>query len=312
MIGEIDMIKKPLDILEHFPIRRTDKQKQNFRESVCHYVSELGLPCRVEESKKNCHNIVIGDLQSAKCLVTAHYDTPASIGIPNVMIPCNMPLFIMYQLLIVAFFFLIAFVFGGVAWLICHNEEVAFFVGYIAYFGTLFLMLHGPANRNNVNDNSSGVITLLESAKALPPEARGNVCFVLFDKEEYGLVGSKAFRKNHKAETENMLVLNLDCVGDGDHILFFPTKKLRKDLVLMERLSVVNTSDGNKTIKLWDKSAMFNSDQKSYPLGVGIAAFHKKKIVGYCCGRIHTRRDTILDQENVNILRDQMLKIFAD
>jgi len=305
------MIEKPMDILELFPIRRTEKQKEKFRDGVCQYVSELGFSCNIEESKKNCRNIVIGDLQKAQYLVTAHYDTPASIGIPNFMIPCNLLMFIGYQILIVGMFFLIAFLFGGAAWWITQDAEIAFFVGYVAYFAVLYLMLYGPANRNNVNDNSSGVITLLEAAKSLPTEDREKVCFVLFDKEEYGLVGSKAFRKKHKAETEKLIMLNLDCVGDGDHILFFPNRKLRKQQDLMNQLSAVNTLQGNKTVTLWKKSAMFNSDQKNYPYGVGIAAFHKKKLVGYCCGRIHTRRDTILEQENVNILRDQLLKIFA-
>lgn len=305
------MIKKPMDILELFPIRRTEKQKEKFRDGVCQYVSELGLNCNVEETKKNCRNIVIGDLQKAQYLVTAHYDTPASIGIPNVMIPCNLPFFIVYQMLVVGIFFLTAFFVGGAAWWITHDEEIAFFAGYIAYFGVLYLMLYGPANRNNVNDNSSGVITLLETVKALPEESREKVCFVLFDKEEYGLVGSKAFRKKYKAETEKLIMLNLDCVGDGNHILFFPNQKLRKQQDIMNQLSAVNTLQGNKTVALWKKSAMFNSDQKNYPYGVGIAAFHKKKLVGYCCGRIHTRRDTILEEENVIILRDQLLKIFA-
>ena len=79
----------------------------------------------------------------------------------------------------------------------------------------------------------------------------------------------------------------------------------------MEKLLSIQTDAGNKQLRVWDKSSHFNSDQKNYPLGVGIAAMHKRKFVGFCCGRIHTKRDTILEEENVNILRDQLLKFLA-
>ena len=306
------MIQTPMDILSKFPIRRTSTQKADFRECICRYVSDLGVRCTVEETKKNCHNIIFGDLQTAKYLVTAHYDTPASIGIPNVMIPTNFLFFIGYQILVLCAYFFAAFVFGMAAWLISHDERITFLFAYVGYFGLLFLMLYGPANRNNVNDNSSGVITLLETLTALPQEDRANVCFVLFDKEEYGLVGSKAFRKKYKNETENILMLNLDCVGDGDRITLFPSKKLKKQLLQMEKLQMVNTENEKKSVKIWNKSFTFNSDQKNYPLSVGIGAFHYKKPIGLYCGRIHTARDTVLEYENVIIIRDSLLRLLAD
>jgi len=306
------MIQAPMDVLNRFPIRRTPAQKAAFRESVCRYVSDLGLSCTVEETKKNCHNIIIGDIHMAKHLITAHYDTPASIGIPNMMIPCNMLFFIGYQMLVLCVFFLAAFIFGGIAWLATHNDSITFLAAYIGYFGLLFLMLLGPANRNNANDNTSGVITLLEVLSALPEQYREKVCFVLFDKEEYGLVGSKAYRKKYKNETDGVVMLNLDCVGDGDHILLFPSKKLKKQPGLMDRLRTAVTEKGQKSVAIWEKSFQFNSDQKNYPISVGIGAFHYKKPVGFYCGRIHTARDTILETENITIIRDSLLRLLTD
>ena len=312
MFGEIEMIDKPMDILTHFPIRRTPVQKQAFRESICGYLSGQGIECHTEETQKNCHNLVVGDLSTAEYLVTAHYDTPASIGIPNVMIPCNLFFFIAYQMLVICVFFLAAFVLGAAAWLVTNHQRITFVAAYVGYFGVLLLMLYGPANRHNVNDNSSGVITLLETLIALPEETRKKVCFVLFDKEEYGLVGSKAFRKKHKAETENIFMLNLDCVGDGDYITLFPSKKLKKDPNRLKKLEAVSTANGQKTVTVWQKMFQFNSDQKNYPISVGIGAFHKKKLVGLCCGRIHTCRDTVLDEKNVITIRDSLIKLLSD
>ena len=86
-------------------------------------------------------------------------------------------------------------------------------------------MMAGPANRHTANDNTSGVITLLEIALSLPEELRSDVCFVWFDNEERGLLGSAAFAGKHKETKKGALVLNFDCVGDGDSLQFFPTKR---------------------------------------------------------------------------------------
>lgn len=43
--------------------------------------------------------------------------------------------------------------------------------------------------------------------------------FVLFDHEEIGMVGSYSFAKKHKEILKDKLIVNLDCVSDGDHIL---------------------------------------------------------------------------------------------
>ena len=55
--------------------------------------------------------------------------------------------------------------------------------------------------------------------------------------------------------------------------------------------------------------AIYPSDQKHFPYGVGIAAFRRKKGIGLYVDRIHTWRDTILEEENVDYLRDALLKL---
>ena len=83
-------------------------------------------------------------------------------------------------------------------------------------------LLDGPASRHTANDNTSGVITLLETALAMPEADREEVCFVFFDNEEKGLFGSAAFTKAHKKAKKETLNINFDCVSDGDFIQFFP------------------------------------------------------------------------------------------
>ena len=75
------MIEKPMDVLSMFPVRKTKKQKQAFRDAVQSYATTLGYDLTVEKGS-GAHNIVIGDSTNAKYLVTAHYDTPAAMPFP--------------------------------------------------------------------------------------------------------------------------------------------------------------------------------------------------------------------------------------
>lgn len=298
------MLTMPMDVLTQFPVRKTKKQKQSFREAVTAYAENLGYTCRTEKGSFGSRNILIGDPENAKYLITAHYDTPARMLIPNLITPCNPVTFIAYQILMVALFFVGAFAVGIPVYLLTNNQQIAFLAGYVVYFGLLILMLFGPANPSNANDNTSGVVTVLEILRTLPENQRGKVCFVLFDLEEAGLIGSSSYRKAHKAATEHQIVLNLDCVGDGNEIVFFPGKKLCEDKDKMLRLCKCVGRFGDKTISVCNKGfRTYPSDQKNFPFGVGIAAFRRKKHIGLYCAKIHTARDTVLEQTNVNILR---------
>ena len=297
------MLTTPMDVLHQFPVRKSKTQKQVFRDSVMSYVKSLGYDCSVEKGSWGVHNLVIGDPKNAKYLVTAHYDTCARLPWPNMVTPCNALLFWAYQILQILILVLATFLIGVIFCLITGREISSTGV-LIIYWVLLLLMMFGPANKHNANDNTSGVVTVLEIARTLPENQRGKVCFVLFDLEEAGLLGSSAYRKAYKKETDGQVVLNLDCVGDGDHILLMPTKQLKKNVEKLTPIYKACGYFGNKSILVKDKGYCFYpSDQKNFPYGVGIGAFHMKKGVGHYYSRIHTPKDTVLDQTNVNILR---------
>ena len=50
-------------------------------------------------------------------------------------------------------------------------------------------------------------------------------------------------------------------------------------------------------------STIFPSDQKNFRYAVGVAAFKEKKILGYYMNNIHTKRDTVLDEKNIESLK---------
>lgn len=298
------MLADPMDVLRQFPVRKSKKQKQAFREAVQSYVSGLGYECAVESGMTGAHNLVIGDPEQAKYLLTAHYDTCARMLLPNMITPCNFWFYAAYQIFLVVLLLIPSVAAGVLAGMIMKSEGFTSAIALTVYWLLLIGMMAGPANPSNVNDNSSGVITLLEIMRTLPENQRHKVCFVLFDLEEAGLIGSSVYRKKHKSAANRQIVLNLDCVGDGDHLMIFPNKKLRKDRRKLTSLYKACGYFGKKSLLVHEKGfAFYPSDQVNFPYGAAIAAFHKRKRLGLYYSRIHTPRDTILDETNINILR---------
>jgi len=305
------MLANPMDVLSQFPVRKSRAQKQAFLDAVQSYMHQQGYVCCVERGHFGCRNLVIGDPESAHYLLTAHYDTCARMLLPNFITPCNLMAFMGYQLLLVLLILVPAFALGVAGGLLLRSSLAAGILCYFLVCVNLLLMLIGPANQQNANDNTSGVVTLLEIARSLPENQRSKVCFVLFDLEEVGLIGSVSYRKKHRKASDKQLVLNLDCVGDGDEILLFPTKYLKKSRARMKSLYQCCGYFGKKSILVKDKGfSIYPSDQMSFPHGVGIAALKRGKW-GLYLDRIHTGKDTVLEETNVNILRAAIISLIC-
>ncbi len=296
------MLSQPMEVLSRFPVRKSKRQKEAFRKAVMAYTSSLGYQCTEEKGNFGVRNLVIGDPKNARYLVTAHYDTCARMLVPNFITPCNLGIYLAYQVLLIAALVVLSWAAGALlGWLIpvLPAETVAL----VVYWILLLLLIAGPANPSNANDNTSGVVTVLEMARTMPENQRAKVCFVLFDLEEAGLLGSSAYRKTHKKASAEQIVLNLDCVGDGDHLMLFPTKKLKKDRKKLTALYKACGYFGPKSLTVQEKRfSIYPSDQASFPYGVGICALRKKKKWLYM-SRIHTPKDTVLEETNINILR---------
>ena len=301
------MIEAPMDVLNAFPVRKTKRQKQIFRDAVQAYATSMGYDSRVEQGGFGSRNLIIGNPEQADYLVTAHYDTCARLPIPNYITPCNLWLFLLWQVVLTLLILAVCVLLGLGVGLLTGSGTIGAWSGYLMVWVILALMLIGPANPSNANDNTSGVVTLLEIAKSMPENQRKKVAFVLFDLEEAGLIGSASYRKAHKAQTDRQMVLNLDCIGDGDYLTLFPTKKLRQDRKRLTSLYKACGYFGKKSILVHEKGfAFYPSDQANFPCGVGICALIKGGKTLYL-GRIHTKKDTILDRTNVNLLRAALI-----
>ena len=296
------MLQTPMDVLHQFPVRKTKKQKQDFRDAVCTYAESLGYPAGVESGSFGSQNVVIGDPEKAKYLVTAHYDTCAAMPFPNFLMPCNALIFVLHQTVLWLGIILVSAIPGALSGIVLGEGFVAP-ISCLVLYSVIALMLVGPANKKNANDNTSGVITLLEMMRTLPENQRHKACFVLFDLEEAGLIGSSSYRKAHKTASDSQLVLNLDCVGDGDHLVMFPTKPLKKNRKKLTSLYRSCGYFGKKSLTVHEKGfSVYPSDHMVFPYGVGICALKKCKF-GLYIGKIHTSKDTVLEEININILR---------
>ena len=299
-------------VLTAYEVRKTKKQKEAFRAYLCRELEQLGYQPRIEQGRSlvTSHNVVAGDPEKARALLTAHYDTCAVLPFPNFITPRNPLVFLLCQIAIAALFVVLAIA-VEVAVLLAFDPPLwaALLAMYAALAFCIWWMLAGKANRRTANDNTSGVIALLEMAAALPPEDRDAVCFVWFDNEEKGLFGSSAFAAAHRRVRADTLVLNFDCVGDGDYLQFFPSRAVKQDGEAMALLESAFLSEGKKVVEVVRGLGLYPSDQARFRRGVGVAALKKAPLIGYYMDRIHTRRDTVLEEENVQLLRDGVLRL---
>ncbi len=303
------MIAEPMDVLQQFPVRKSKKQKRAFRASLKPFLQSLGYEMKEEKGSFGAVNVVFGDPEQAKYLVTAHYDTCAGMPFPNLITPCNFWGFLGYQILILAIMFGAIILVGVILELFFHNTSITYWGSYMSLWCLLILMMFGPANPSNANDNTSGVVTVLEIARGLPEELQSDVCFVLFDLEEAGLIGSSSYSSAHKKACRQQIVLNLDCVGDGDEIVFFPTGKMRRDNAKMSWLRNAVCQQENKHIAIRERGfSYYPSDQAHFPYGVGIAALLRSKWAGLYLDKIHTNKDTVLDKNNIALLSDTLIR----
>lgn len=286
---------------EKFSIRRSEEQKSAFRTWMVEQAQSMGYQAQVECIKKH-NNVVIGDPETAQAIFVAHYDTPAGFFMPNLMTPRNKWVFWLRQFWMVLVLILISAAFGVPTGVLTESERIGYFVAYAVYMGMLCWMIGGPANKHNVNDNTSGVAAILETMARIPAEQRSKVAFILFDNEEKGLQGSKAYAKAHPAVKENGFVVNLDCVGDGDHVLLISSRKAREAAPYAALTAGMEAQSGRELHLFPMENSVGNSDHKSFKTSSVIYACRAGKRIGYYCDKIHTSKDTVCEQVNLDFI----------
>ena len=303
------------EILANYQVRKTVKQKRAFIGWLNTHAREYGYQIKAQPFKKGrARNLIIGDPETAEVILTAHYDTPANAFLPIATIVGSIPMYILSQILLMlpivgVFWGLhlgIEFLLGDLGRL----SRLAPFLWFEVPTLVLILiiiwciqMMFGFANKNNANDNTSGVSVILSLLEDLPIEQRAKVCFVLFDEEEKGLEGAKAFKLKFGNKIVDKPLINFDCVAYGRKLLFVVKKGFKKS----KYHDVLVDVAGNKTMIKDAIHYVYASDQLLFKNGVGVAAVHKIPFVGYYLSRLHSRFDTKFDVDNIEELKRIMM-----
>lgn len=291
------MIGISKEILEKYQVRKTRKQKTAFIEFLRAHYPNLKIET---DGLSYSRNIVIGNPDTAKAVFGAHYDTQAVMPFPNFIMPKNILVSVLYAFVLIIPMIIIASVVGGVTGYIFDDSSATALFSLLTYWAILFLMIFGSANKHTVNDNTSGVITLIELMDSMTEEERAQSCFVFFDNEEKGLFGSSTFSKEHKETMKEKLLINFDCVSDGDYLMLIPDKKHFSEHE--EKLKAAFGEVTEKTVLIESsKGVYYPSDQKNFKNNIGVAAFKKSKL-GLYMDRIHTPKDTVMDERNIEVL----------
>ena len=291
-------------------IRKTREQKTAFIDMLR---GIYGDRLRTEECGTivKSRNIILGDPERAKVIFTAHYDTCARLPFPNFITPRNLPIYLLYQvavsLLLLVPTFGLAYAVGRLTrgldplvGLLCR--ELTLFAGLFCMFGLFFL---GKPNPHTANDNTSGVVTVLTLADRLAD--RDDVAFILFDNEENGLLGSMGYADLHKNIRDNTMLINFDCVSDGDNFLIIFSKKAQKTAyyeTVRERAERILPARGKYVEVRGKRGTVYPSDQTNFKTSAAVCALNRSRYVGLYMDKIHTPKDTVFQTENIEALAE--------
>ena len=285
-------------IIDEYQVRKTKKQKTAFIEFMQNEYPEARVECG---GFGNNRNIVIGDVDKADVVLAGHYDTCAVLPFPNFITPRNIPMSILFQLGIAFILIAILGIISGVIGYFCDNTFIGIMVSYVLLIFAVVWMFAGKPNKHTMNDNTSGIITLLEIYHNMDETEKSKVALVFFDNEENGLLGSAYFKKIHKKAMGNKMLINFDCVSDGDTIMLVQNKVAIVEYEHKIKSSFISNEE-KEVLLCNSKNTMYPSDQIHFACNIGVASLKKGKRIGYYLDKIHTNHDVNFDERNIKFL----------
>jgi Zn-dependent M28 family amino/carboxypeptidase len=194
---------------------------------------------------------------------------------------------------------------------ILHSYQAFLIMFMVAYYGMFFGIMRGFTNKYNYNDNTSGVATVLSIIDKVPSERVGDFAFILFDNEEKGKKGSAAYFKDHKDEMKERFLINFDCVGNGENIIFIAQEGAINSQEFKQLKGTFENTDEFTLDFCTHKEAQSNSDHKNFPCGVACIACKKSKNGILYTPNIHTNKDVIAYNSNIDYIAKNIV-LFID
>ena len=316
------------EIFNECPCRFNKKEKKAMLQKARQAMLEAGWSedeVRVQEHKGliSSQNLIIGNPAEAGNYITAHYDTPGRSGWMLTssklvgMTGANIVFIVAVMVVAFAMSFGVEVLTGFLAERLPDTlsdawADVIFFgismLPALLYFVFMAAII-AIKNPNNRNDNTSGTLATLKCAAlaAANPEMRKSCCFVLFDNEELGLVGSAQFAKwckGNGVKLEDKKVYNLDCVGAGEQLYAARTgKRTAAQQEMLDRLKGAGLELEEKRSAL-----IFMSDHASFPNGYMLSYMRKSKIGAPYIPNLHTPKDVECDVDMIDDLAERLAK----
>ncbi len=307
-------MKKSKSLLEENGIRKTKKQKTSFIQHLCASAASEGYVSDIEQMKSGSRNVVVGLLDKADVVFTAHYDTPSRSLIPTVITPKTPWLSTLSRSLAAiivliptfAVFLVLAMLLPGAGILPTVAALISIVAAVSVFILGMILFVCGPARADNANSNGSGVLALLTIMDKMPRELREKVAFVFLDNQENGYIGAADFAKKHKHDIKEKLFINLDSVGVGDD---FVVAGVRGAKISREVLSEAFASSEKKTVTFMNGAKHIPSDHIKLKHAIGISAFKKTSSGMLYINKLTTSGDTECNDENIEFLTAAAIKL---
>ena len=298
---DIGHLKKYL--LTVHPVRKSAGQKAEFRQWLLRELKRAGWRAREETYGKlnGSVNVVAGDPERAEVFLCAHYDTGSRMLLPNFVSPTNIPAHVCYHLVSALALVAAAFALSFAVSFPLNQPGLMLPLFLVLAVAGLWVAAYGPANENNANGNSSGVLALLAAAREAGFDKR--VCLVFLDNSERTLLGASAFKKKHAEQASKRLFINLDCVGDGEDLLLIPSKYSRWDGELLSALEeAFPEGEEMRPIVLAKGLQYYPSDGRKFKFHVDLCACRYLAGLGYYIPHLRTKKDTVLEEGNITYI----------
>lgn len=299
-------------IAREYPLRFKPKEKEAFRLYLMGALREMGydpsLQSRETALKVGGHvtNVVAGDPETARLILVARYDTPLRSLLPPLVMPTRPVTALLYLALTPALVLLGSFVVSFALTFALNQPRWTLPLFLALLLAALLYLRFGPAETQNLADNTSGVAALLETAALLTPGVRAKVAFAFLDGGFGGMGGAKGFRAKYPSAKEKT-VINVNCVARGDELLVLPSRYSRwngeaLDAILDSFENGEHTSVFLKT----DGLTYYPSDNRAFRYSFTVCAC--EKLAGF--GRIvRPRRADAISEENITILKNGFCKL---
>ncbi|MGD9604843.1 MAG: M28 family peptidase [Bacilli bacterium] len=283
------MLKDLYVELTLFQERMHSKSKSRFRDYLQTKAQELNLNYQISPKSWLSKNVLIGNLETAEYVFTAHYDTPPRM--PNFLVK-NIIFYNILILLVVIGFILLSIFFSLHP--LIPLILIILFMGYNFGFPAI-------SNKYNFNDNTSGVLTVLNLMHRLQ---NAKTAFVFFDNEEKGLFGSIGLaRYLHKKKLDFRMrkFINFDCVGRGN--VFSLDHFNRPQLANQIKATFDKLQIKNYECEVRKGRALELSDHLAFSKNTHVGIFALKRVKNkLVIDNIHSHKDREIDLNNILVL----------